>query len=81
MVNDCFKYDPEMKHETISGLLSVTKISKPCISQALVKIILICLRDHKDIVHVECLKWGQTRGSRSVSTVENTLKVTRTVII
>jgi hypothetical protein len=46
-----------------------------------VKTILICVCDHKDIVHVDCLKQGQIRGSRSVLTVENTWKVTRAVTI
>ena len=65
MANHCFKYDPEMKHETSSGLHHTSALPRSG-SQALSKAILIFLLDQKVIVHVVCLEQGPTRCSGSV---------------
>jgi hypothetical protein len=52
--------------EPAEDRISIAKIRKPHMSRVLLKTILICLFDHKDLVHVECLEQGQTRGSGSV---------------
>jgi hypothetical protein len=65
VVNHCFKYDPEMKHETSSGLHHTSALPRSEI-QALLKAILVFLLDQKDIVHAVCLEQGPTRGSDKV---------------
>lgn len=76
-VMNCFKYDPEMKHETCSELHQCCQDQRVMLITTLLKTILISVFDH-------CSCWvsraGSNKCSGSVFTAKITSKVTRTVI-
>jgi len=56
-----FQYDPETKRQNMHWKTQNTpRTKKARMSQSHVKIVLVCVFDHKEIVHYEFIAQGQT---------------------